>query len=137
MPTRAEYAKINIACKELGIDKHQLLLDRYGLATSKDLSRRQTWDLLAHLKRLGWQAKPGRKAARPSYTEAQKRKIAALWRNLADAGVVREPGERGLNRYVKRMTGVDRLQWCDAELTNRVCQSLVEWCKRTEVKHEA
>jgi hypothetical protein len=51
--------------------------------------------------------------------------------------VVRDRSDTALQRYVKRMTGIDRLQWCDDEQTNRICQNLVEWCKRTQVKHDA
>ncbi len=135
MPTRDEYAKINIACVELGVDKYQLLMDRYGLTTSKDLNRGQTWDLLAHLKRLGWQPKPGKKTLSPPYDEAQQRKIVALWIALHRAGAVRSSGNQALQGYVKRMTGVARLEWCDGEQTNRVCQSLIEWCKRKQVPY--
>ncbi|BDD85956.1 hypothetical protein [Desulfofustis limnaeus] len=72
MPTNAEYAKINIACKQLGIDKYQLLSDRYGLGSSKDLNRRQVWDLLEHLRRLGWRAKRSNKTpTSPVYLDEQ------------------------------------------------------------------
>lgn len=134
MPTRTEYAKINIACKELGIDKYQLLLDRYGLDSSKDLTRRQVWDLLAHFKSLGWKVKRSRKRpTSPVYVEAQRRKIVGLWITLADAEVVRNRSDKALQAYVKRMTGVDNLAWCRDDQVQAVCQALVEWCNREKV----
>ncbi len=134
MPTKAEFAKINIACKELGIDKYQLLADRYRLNSSKDLSRTQVWDLLGHLRRLGWRAKRSKKApTSPVYLEEQKRKIVALWIALHKAGVVRDRSDRALQHYVKRMTGVDNLKWCEGAQINAVCQSLIEWGRRVDI----
>jgi len=94
-PTNAEYAKINIACKQLGIDKYGLIADRYGLESTKQLTRQQTIDLLLHFKVLGW--KPVRKKSStkknktsPHYEDARMRKVVALWITLADAKVVKE-----------------------------------------------
>ncbi len=134
MPTRADYAKINIACKELGLDKYQLLADRYGLETSKELTPRQLGDLFGHFRSLGWRVRrAAKKPSSPVYQQPQQRKIVALWIALGRAGVVRDRSNAALQHYVKRMTGIDRLEWCDAEDTNRVCQNLVEWCRRERV----
>ena len=138
-PTNAEYAKINIGCKELGIDKYDLIADRYGVESTKQLNRKQTWDLLEHLKVLGWKPKCGKKQKRttPKYKSAAKRKVIALWLTMHETGVIKNKSDKALQSYVKRMTGVDRLSWCDDQQTGVVIQSLIEWAKRedVDVKH--
>jgi hypothetical protein len=114
MPTNAEYAKINIACKELGLDKHQLLADRYGLQSSKELNGKQTVDLLHHLESLGWRAKAGRQSAnrtrfgfiaiKPGPAAAQQRKVLAMWVRLGYA-------PEKLHERVRRQFGIDRFEW--------------------------
>lgn len=112
-PTNADYAKINIACKELGLDKHQLLSDRYEIDSSKELSLWQLQDLYKHFKNLGWKAKQGAKNKKsPKYDEPQQRKIVAMWITLHKAGVVRNGSDRALQAFVKGRTGVDNLKWC-------------------------
>ncbi|BDD85952.1 regulatory protein GemA [Desulfofustis limnaeus] len=61
------------------------------------------------------------------------RKIVALWISLYKAGVVKDRSDRALQHYVKRMTGVDNLRWCDGDQVNKVCQALIEWCRRVDV----
>ncbi|PID59336.1 GemA protein [candidate division KSB3 bacterium] len=131
-PTRAEYAKINIACKELGIDKKDLLADMFGLESSKQLTRTQTFKLLEHLKRLGFKPKRGKKTS-PSYTNGQMRKIVALWITLAQAGVVKNSSDRALQAYIKRMTKKDNLAWCDGKDLSIVIESLKRWATREDV----
>ena len=134
-PTNAEYAKINIACKQLGLDKYNLLADRYGLESSKQLNRQQTMDLLLHFKAMGW--KPTRKKnskASPKYDDPQMRKVVAIWITLGNEGVVKNKSDQALQRYVKRMTGKDNLRWCDGMDLDRIIESLKKWAKREDVE---
>ncbi|WP_426122076.1 regulatory protein GemA [Methylococcus capsulatus] len=59
--------------------------------------------------------------------EAQSRKIRALWLGLHQAGIVRDPNESALAAYVKRMTGVEALQWLDEHQASRVIEQLKKW----------
>jgi phage gp16-like protein len=149
MPTRADLAKIHIAAKEIGLDDEgyrHLLADRYRVESARELTPRQVADLLAHFRRLGWQARPGRQAKEKSgsgsalASDPQSRKIRALWITLHKAGVVRDPSESALAAYVQRMTksrvqpqGVAALQWCDGAQKHRIIEALKEWGKRTRV----
>ncbi|MBM9605949.1 regulatory protein GemA [Desulfopila inferna] len=135
-PTKADYAKINIACKELNLDKHQLISDRYGLQSSTLLNRRQLADLYAHFRRLGWKVKRKKSTSSPKYDDPQKRKIVALWITLGQAGVVRNKSDWALQAYVKRMTGVANLKWCDGEDCDRLIESLKKWGKREDADVE-
>lgn len=114
MPSKAEYAKINIACKELGINKYDLLADRYGLESSKDLSAKQVVDLLDHFWRLGWKVKRGTTKQRqddyikiaPGPLARQKRYILALWKALGYK-------VSGIHKRCKTQFEVDRFEWLD------------------------
>ncbi|MBL4901082.1 regulatory protein GemA [Desulfocapsa sp. AH-315-G09] len=134
-PTNAEYAKINIACKSLAIDKYALIADRYGLETSKDLSRQQTTDLLLHFKTLGWKPKRARNSSKrsktsPIYEDPMMRKVVALWITMADAKIVKNPANYAMQKYVKRMTGKDNLRWCDKNELRIIIEALKRWGER-------
>lgn len=127
-PTNAEYAKINIACKDLQVDKYMLLMDRYGLESSKQLTPAQVRDLLGHLKDCGWKVKrPKQSSSSPRYSDPQMRKIVALWITLANAGVVKNRSDKALQAYVKRMTKVGNLKWCSGYKLDRIIESLKSW----------
>ena len=137
-PTNAEYAKINIACKQLNIDKYGLIADRYGLESTKNLTRQQTRDLLNHFGALGWKPTRGKNSGRkskcsPKYDHPMMRKVVALWITLADAKVVKNPANYAMQKYVKRMTGKDNLRWCDKDDLRIVIEGLKRWGKREDV----
>lgn len=134
-PTRAEYAKINIACKQLDIDKKTLISDRYGLESSTGLTRQQTADLLIHFKILGWRPRAGSHGSSngggsPRYHDARMRKIVALWITLADSGQVKNRSDGALQKYVKRMTGNDNLRWCQGRDLQALIEGLKQWRDR-------
>lgn len=137
-PTNAEYAKINIACKQLGIDKYGLIADRYGLESTKQLTQQQTVDLLLHFKALGWQpvrkkssTKKGKSS--PRYEDARMRKVVALWITLAKEGVVKNSANYALQKYVKRITRKANLLWCETPDLNLLIDGLKQWGKREGV----
>jgi ParB-like chromosome segregation protein Spo0J len=120
MPTNIDYAKIAIACKDLGIDRHTLLADKYGVISSKDLTGPQVRDLLAHLRAKGWrprkkaEVKEGRSARRivdnnfraikKGPAARQQRYILALW-NALGYDVAK------LDARCKKQFGIDRIEW--------------------------
>ncbi len=116
MPTQADYAKIAIACKALGIDRLQLLSDRYDVESMKELTPRQLSDLYRHFRALGWS--PVNKKKPVTHKEknrkdfiyldgpvaAQQRKVMALWKELGY-----EPAS--IHARVKKQFGVDSFRW--------------------------
>lgn len=108
MPTNKEYAKINIGCKQLNINKYDLLHDRYGLASSKDLTPAQAKDFIAHLKNLGavfeGRGSKGFRKIKDGPGALQQRYILALWNSL---GYEVEK----LDKRVKKQFGVERFEW--------------------------
>lgn len=107
-PTKADYAKINIGCKQLGIHKHDLLHDKYGLESSKDLTPAQTVGLIEHLKRKGavFTGKGGKdfKRVKPGPAARQQRYILAMW-NALGYDIAK------LDTRVKKQFGVERFEW--------------------------
>lgn len=114
MPTKTDYAKIAIACKELGIDRKSLIADRYGLASAKDLSGAQLGDLYRHFRDLGWKIKTKKRPARekkdPFISVAkgpagrQQRKVLALWNGLGY-------DMAKLHTRCRKQFGIERFEW--------------------------
>lgn len=123
---RASLAKIHIARKEMGLSEEQyrdLLGQRYGVASSKELNESQAADLLVAFAAMGWKPAGGKRwgwgkqryeelAGRPGYFAAphQLRKIEAVWRDVA-----RNPSDEALEAFIERQTGIKRLIWLHQE----------------------
>jgi len=149
---RALLAKIHIAKKELGFSDdvyRDILQGRYKKDSAAKLSRFEAEDLIGHFKGLGFKVKrtPGGKAgtapgragdsprftSSPTYDKPMARKVVAMWINLALAGVVKYSSDAALQAYVKRMTGVDNLAWCEDGQLWKVVEALKKWAKREGV----
>lgn len=66
--------------------------------------------------------------------DAQSKKIRSLWLSLHDDGIVRDPSEASLANYVKRLTGVEALQWLSTAQASGVIEALKKWQQRERVK---
>ena len=145
MATHAELAKIHIAAKELGFSEDEyrhLLWDRYHKLSAKNLAPQEVWDLLRHFRSLGWKplvTKEGRDGRNqnpqePSSDDPQSRKIRTLWKAMHREGMVQDGSEQALRKFVKRMTGIDALQWCSSREKAMLIESLKKWRQRQLVK---
>lgn len=132
---RSLYGKIEIAKKALGLDDdtyRDILRARYGRDSRKGLGNAQLVDLIEHFKSLGF--KPARKAprragSRPLADGPMQGKIRALWISLHHLGAVREPSEKALVAFCKRVTGgrdrgIDALQWLTADAGGKAIEAL-------------
>lgn len=133
---RADLAAIHIAKKDLGWDDGtyrdvMFAVCRVRSSAELDFAGRKRW--LAHLKACGWKkgvaARSSGSARRAPLTPSQ-RKVWSLWQELADAGLVRDRGMPALAAYVKRQTGVDRLEWLAGRQEELVIESLKRWLVR-------
>jgi len=138
---------IHVAKRDLALDDdtyRAMLVAATGKDSSKDLSVPQLERVLAHMKKSGFTVKhkaptknarssrhPPGTLSRPLAQDAQSTKIRALWLSLHEAGTVRDPSEAALAAYVKRITGIDALQWLSTDQASRVIETLKKWQART------
>jgi len=128
----AEIKKIQIAkrwaCDNLpGFDDdmyRDLLQEAGGKRSCTDLDWRGRMAALKRFEELGWKPLPAKKAhtvdkiakglgvCRKQADDDQSKMIRALWIDLHTLGEVRDPSEKALNSFVKRMTRIADLHWC-------------------------
>lgn len=135
---RADLAKIHLAKKELCLSEedYAAVISRISKGRTQsagELDARERGKVLAHFKRCGWQPKHSRKPAQPysrpvTADSPEARKARALWLFLHELGEVRDPSERALGHYAKRVLKVDALQW-SRDLW-KLIESLKDWGMR-------
>lgn len=132
---KRELAHIHIAKQQLGMDDdtyRQMLWTVARVKSAGDLDWKGRKDVLDHLKSKGFKVKPSKnaKTTRPLASDEQSKKIRALWLDLHTAGAVRDPSEKALATYVKRMSKVGALQWLSSAQASAVIESLKAWMDR-------
>lgn len=139
---RALLGKVHIAKKKLALtdEEYRGIIDQQfkGKTSAKDLSDRRLVELVEYFKTIGFSA-PAKKKSRKGPARAGSRslapgevpaKIRALWLALYHLGVVRDPAEAAMAKFVKRMTGVSALQWLDIKGGQNVIEALKDWATR-------
>ncbi len=56
--------------------------------------------------------------------------IYGLWNQLYRAGKLRDGSIQGLNAYVKRIVGVERLEWLTVAQKQKLIEMLKGWLRR-------
>ena len=134
---------IHVAKRDLSLDDdtyRSILLRFGGKESSSDLTVPKLEQVLEHLKRSGFKVrskgKPAKpkavkaKPSRPLALDAESKKIRALWLFLHELGAVKNPSEEALAAYVKRIAGVDALQWISGEQAERRIETMTKWAMR-------
>ena len=134
---------IHVAKRDLSLDDdtYRSILQRFGRKeSSSDLTVPELEQVLEHLKRSGFKVrskgKPAKpkavkaKPSRPLAQDAESKKIRALWLFLHELGAVNNPSEEALATYVKRIAGVDGLQWISGEQAERLIETMKKWAMR-------
>lgn len=129
---------IHVAKRDLALDEdiYRTILQRIGKkASAADLTIPELEKVLEHLKRSGFKVrskgKPTQaKPSRPLALDAESKKIRALWLFLHELDVVKNPSEEALAAYVKRIAGVDALQWINGEQSERLIETMKKWAMR-------
>lgn len=137
---RADLAKVHIARKQLCMtddDYRALLLKitRGRTDSAAGLEPKELAQVLAHMKACGFTPRPKGRPARSGYSRPvvadspEARKVRSLWLLLHEIGLVRDPSERALGHYCKRVLGVDALQWAGPGL-HVMIEGLKSWAMR-------
>lgn len=130
--SRAMLAKLHIAKKEVGLDDdtYRDVLERLtGQRTAKGLSTMQIARVLDDMRARGWTGATAPSKRQPS-AAGLVRKIWALWSDMCEAGIPREPTREALRSFVQRMTGVGSPEWLDVEQARKVIEGLKAWKAR-------
>ena len=133
---------IHVAKRDLSMDDdtYRAILQRIGKkASSTDLTIPELEKVLEYLKRSGFKVRSKSKSApkpaqekpsRPLAQDLESKKIRALWLFLHELGAVKNPSEEALAAYVKRIAGVDALQWISGEQAERLIETMKKWAMR-------
>ncbi|MCM2494577.1 regulatory protein GemA [Burkholderia glumae] len=112
-------------------DTYRAVLMEIGKKQSAaDLTVPDLEKVLEHLKRCGFKVRTN-KSSRAQADDDQSRMIRGLWLELAERDVVHNRSEHALAAFVKRMTGIDALEWLTAPQASRVIEHLKKWRDRT------
>lgn len=110
-----------------------------GKRSCSDMDAAELQGAIEHFRSLGFKpkGKPGKKLSPKTRgtaaAEDQRSKIRALWITCYQLGVVENRYEQGLNAFVRRQTGVDRVDWLvRADHCNTVIEALKAMKKRGE-----
>lgn len=105
---------IHIAKSQLNIDDdtyRHLLQALTQKSSTKIMTIRELKKVVDNLKAKGFKVKPPKKVGKITATKPIHKKIRSLWLELAEAGEVKNRSEKAINSYVKRITGVEVMDW--------------------------
>ncbi len=143
-------AKVHIAKAQLtlGEEEYRAILDRFGVASSKDLDLAGLEKLLRHMEKLGWEARTTRKRKGDKHGAPAnlgrgygKGNVKPYDRSLLLTKIEALLSEKGTDQgkhvpwdyaaaILKRMYRVDRLEWATAEQLKGVMVALMKGGKR-------
>lgn len=128
---------IHVAKRDLKMDDdvyRGILLKIGKTESSSKMTVPELERTLEHMKRCGFKVRSKNKSgisSRPLASDPESRKIRALWLFLHKLGLVKNPSEKALTAYVKRMTKVDDLQWLNGDQTLIMIETLKKWAMRS------
>jgi phage gp16-like protein len=133
----ADLAAIHVAINQLGIDDstYRAMLSNltHGrIISAADATADERRTIIEHLRKLGFKKIP----PRPT-DDAQDRLARSLWLECVKAGAIRDRREKAFLKFAKRVTGIDRLEWMNAEDANKLIEALKSIKRRKEVAAEA
>lgn len=123
--TKKQIGMIKAMQSRLGLDDaayRAMLRHVAGKESATKLSGAEAARVIDHMRRLiGRDGASGAGRYRPRSDKAYVRRIHVVWRLLAEAGAV---NKRGLNGFVRRMTGIDNVEWLEPEDGRKVNEAL-------------
>ena len=133
-------AEIHIIKSKLSLDDgvyRGILADRYGETSAGKLCDSKLRDCLDHFriiaggrdyrKHAGMKYSP---RSRDKRTKTPADKLRALWIDGHRRGIIKNPDERALDRFVQRITGVAHIGWLKPNQMNTAIEGLKAMLKR-------
>lgn len=110
------------------------MLQGFGVASSKDLSRAEADDLLRRMRDIPGAEKPASKPVKDRAAGPYAPKMRAMWLALWNLGAVEDKRDSALHAFCKRQTGLDhsRFVFAAADAT-AVLEALKAWLIREGV----
>lgn len=130
---------LHVGKRELGLDEdaYRLLLQSAtGKTSSSAMTVPELEKALERMKHAGFRVR-ARKGSRKAADDPQSKKLRGLWLELHEKGVVRNPEEAALAAWVKRMTGVEALEWLSSAQASRCIEEAKKWLKRVARERSA
>lgn len=90
--------------------------------SSKELSGGELIRALTALRKVGFR----------TTADPQLRKIKSLWYEMHDLGIVRNRSDQAIETYIRRITRVQKIEWCSVEQLQLVIETLKNWIDRIE-----
>lgn len=125
-------------------DYRALLTRETGKASSADMTEAELDKVLRAFRASGFLVKhsagrvkrpqpapapaPSRRAHR--LRDGQAALITALWIDLWLLGAAHSNDDKAIDAFVKRQTGIERMQWLSPANANKVIEALKDWCRR-------
>jgi phage gp16-like protein len=136
----SQLARIHVGAKQLGLsdDVYRDFLERVsGKRSAGDLDAAERARVLDEMDRLGFKRTAGKGPKRTSQPDSpQVRFCRGLWVEIKHLGGLHDPSERALQKFAKRITGVDNLSWMRPSDLNKVIQGLLAWRARLLARTE-
>lgn len=126
---------IHVLIRERGMteDEYRALYESSTRKTSlKAMTEKDLQRVVSALKSYGAKKRQYKPAS--LFDSPQARKIRSLWLTLKDMGELRNSSEQALLAYIKRLTGVDRMEWLKSNQMSYVIETLKKWVARVEKK---
>jgi phage gp16-like protein len=128
----ADLAAIHVAIKQLGLDDgtYRAMLSNltHGrIISSADATADERRTIIEHLRKLGFKKIPPRPA-----DNAQDRLARGLWLECFKMGAIRDRKEKAFLKFAKKVTGVERLEWMNAEDANKLIEAIKSIKRRKE-----
>jgi phage gp16-like protein len=124
---------IQIARRQLGLDDAtyaSFLRGITGEESTTAMNRKQRYLVLEQLKKDGF--KVGRPGDAAQDQSEQALLVRHKWLMLKHYGILRDPSERALLKYVRRITKVDRMEWLKSWQMNLLVEAIKKWVARVE-----
>ncbi len=126
----ADLAAIHVGKKALGLDDdtyRDFLFATTGHRSASELDSAQLRLVIERMRACGFKKIPPRPA-----DNAQDRMARALYHECVRSGALRDRREKGFLKLAKKVTGVERLEWMNAEDANKLIEALKSIKRRKE-----